>query len=240
MTLFLLSCILVVSHIVETITGFGATVIALSLGAHLLPVRDLVGILVLLAWIQSAWIFARGFRHIHAKLLFTRILPFCALGFPLGIWSFRVLGGQELKFILGAFVVCISTLEWLRLVREDALPRPLTRPAALFFLGGGGFFHGLFASGGPLIVYYAGRELPDKASFRATLSVLWLLLNTVLLFSYVFSGRMEGLEFIALCLLPAVAAGILVGELLHLRINEKAFKKFVQVVLFITGISLFL
>jgi uncharacterized membrane protein YfcA len=238
MTLFLLSCILAAAHLVETVTGFGATVIALALGVHFVPVRELVVALVLVGWVQSAWILLRSFRHLHGKLLAGRILPGCALGFPLGVWCFRVAGGEELRLILGAFVVGVSSLELLRL-RKGTGTRPLRPPAGAALLVGGGFFHGLFASGGPLIVYYVSRILPDKAAFRGTLSVLWLTLNSTLIVLYALSGRMEGDgPVLALCLLPAVALGILSGERLHHRVDQQTFRKVVQVVLLFTGITL--
>jgi uncharacterized membrane protein YfcA len=239
MTLFLLSCILVAAHMVETVTGFGATVIALSLGVHLVDVRELVAALVLVAWIQSAWILLRSFRHTQGRLLFTRILPACALGFPLGIWCFRALGGEGLKVLLGVFVTAVASMELRRLYRKNTAARPLSRPAGFGLLAAGGFFHGLFASGGPLIVYYASRALQDKTAFRVTLSALWLILNSVLIAFYIPTGRMAGqAPALALCLLPAVALGILSGEILHSRVNEETFRKIVQIVLLFTGLTL--
>jgi len=106
-------------------------------------------------------------------------------------------------------------------------------------LAGGGFFHGLFASGGPLVVYFASREIPEKGRFRATLSTLWLTLNTVLLISYAFTGRpLAGAATRAAALAPALVAGIVVGEVLHARVDERAFRWIVQGLLFLTGLFL--
>lgn len=239
MTLFLLSCILAAAHLVETVTGFGATVIALSLGVHWVPVRELVPALVLVGLAQSGWILLRTFRQVRWGLLFRRVLPGCALGFPLGAWCFQAAGSQSLRLVLGAFVVGAAGLELLRMAR-GAESRPLPPAAGAALLLGGGFFHGLFATGGPLIVYYAGRALPDKASFRGTLSVLWLGLNSLLVASYARSGQLAEGDgpVLAFRLLPAVALGILAGERLHARVNPQAFRKAVQVLLLGTGIAL--
>jgi len=133
----------------------------------------------------------------------------------------------------------VAVLELVRLVRTDTSPRPLPPAAGVALLAGGGFFHGLFASGGPLIVYYASRILPGKAAFRATLSALWLILNSVLIALYLPAGRLSGgAPALALALLPAAALGILAGEALHARVNETLFRKVVQVVLLFTGLAL--
>jgi len=241
MTLLALACILAASHTVETLLGFGSTVIALSLGAHLLPVRELVPVLVLVGWIPSVWIFCRSFRHIRWKLLFRQILPFAALGFPLGIWCFRVLSGDHLRLLLGAFVTAISALEFFRSRRTGFEAAPLGPRTGAILLAGGGFFQGLMATGGPLIVYRVSREITEKGAFRGTLSVLWLTLNTILIVSFFISGQI-GAESpaLALSLLPAVFLGIFLGEFFHLRVNQAVFRLFVQIVLFLTGVSLLL
>jgi uncharacterized membrane protein YfcA len=239
MSLLLLTCIIIAAHIVETTTGFGATVIALSLGVHLVPLEVLVVALVLVGWVQSAWLVSRGFSHIQWKLLVTRILPLCALGLLLGMWCFHELGSKTLKLLLGAFVVLVSSMELRRLFRKGSGSRVLPVPTGLAFLVCGGFFHGLFASGGPLVVYYATRELDEKKSFRVTLSVLWLLLNSVLIGSYCLSGDLDTRALVlAVSFIPALVCGIVVGEFLHTRVNEIAFKKLVQTVLLFTGIFL--
>ena len=46
--LFLLGCILVLAHSIETVLGFGSTLIALAFGIHLLPLETLVPMLVVL------------------------------------------------------------------------------------------------------------------------------------------------------------------------------------------------
>jgi len=61
MPVVLLSLIIVAAQIVETVTGFGATVIALALGVHIVPIETLVVALVLIGLLQSLWLVARGF-----------------------------------------------------------------------------------------------------------------------------------------------------------------------------------
>ncbi|MDQ1257992.1 MAG: uncharacterized protein QG656_2600 [Candidatus Hydrogenedentes bacterium] len=238
-TLICLFAIIVLAHTIETVTGFGCTIVALALGVYFVPVEVLVVTLVAIGWLQSAWLVARGFRVIRWRLFFTRILPGAALGFPVGIWAFGILDSEQLKLVLGGFVTIIAALELVRLFRSGEVGKPLKPALGFALLGAGGFFHGLFASGGPPIVYFTSREIHDKGAFRATLSWLWLLLNSTLLVTYAVSGRLdrEPLELAAF-LLPALVTGILAGEILHRRVNELAFKKAVQLLLLATGLML--
>ena len=240
-TLALLSGVIVAAQVVETVTGFGATVIALSLGVHLVPLETLVVALVVIGLAQSTWLVARGRRDIRMRLLLTRIVPFCVVGLVAGNALYFALGTGSLKPILGGFVVAIAAFELVRLYRGKAQPGPLRLPASGALLVGGGFFHGLFASGGPLVVYYASRAIDDKKAFRATLSLLWLLLNTVLLISYVAHAQLgSAASMLAASLVPALVLGIAIGEWVHHRVDEVVFRKVVQGVLLFTGLFLLL
>ncbi len=238
-TLCVLAVIVVGAQLVETATGFGATVMALALGAHFLPLDTWVVTLVLIALLQSSWLVARNVRHIELGLLLKRILPLCALGLVVGRMLFSVLDLAGLQVVLGCFVVTVAVLELVRLQRGKAAGAALPAPVAGGLLLGGGIVHGLFASGGPLVVYYVSRRLPDKRRFRATLSLLWLLLNTTLAITHGASGRLNGATLqLAGAILPALVMGIVLGEILHKRMNDLLFRKVVQGVLLVTGVFL--
>lgn len=228
------------AQVMETTIGFGATVIALSIGAQFVPLRELVVALVLIALVQSTWLAVRGRRSIEWRVILTRILPGVAIGFPVGIFGGAFWDESVLKMILGMLVVLVSLKELFLLVRKRE-----SRGGSVWsngaFLAGGGFFHGLFATGGPLIVLYASRRLPEKGRFRATLAVLWLTLNSVLLGSFLVQGRVEASSVLQAALfLPALAGGLLLGEILHARAPEKLFRACVHALLFVIGVLLFL
>ena len=98
---------------------------------------------------------------------------------------------------------------------------------------------GIYAAGGPLIVYYAHRVLTHKSVFRATLSTVWLILNASVFASHLLAGRHTPRSLLTvLGLLPVLAVGIVIGEKLHGRIPERAFRLLVYSVLLLSGTSL--
>ncbi len=233
--LFVLLAVVVAAQTVETVTGFGATVIALALGVHLVPLDVLVVTLVLIGLIQSSWIVLRGRAHVKLRLLLTRVLPPALVGLALGNAAFQWLDASLLEPVLGGFVMAFAAWRLWQLWRKRE-PGSLSGKAGFAWTAGGGFFHGLLAAGGPLIVSYASRVLPERHDFRSTLSSLWLLLNTILLGSYAFHGQLTLRSvYLMILLLPAVALGLFIGEVLHDRIDEILFRKVVQVVLLVVG-----
>ncbi len=236
-SLFLLGCILVLAHTVETTLGFGSTLIALALGIHLLPLETLVPMLVVLGLLQSLWLVGRWFRHIDWKVLLLNILPLAAAGTAIGIFSREIAAENTLKAILGGFIIIVSLAELAVLFIRKTPSGELRWFFGLPLLIGGGIFHGLFATGGPPIVYYASRRLMTQQSFRATLSMLWLVLNTGLAITFLAGGQLDGNKAVmTAAVLPGLAAGVLLGS--FIRVKEFWFKGLTYLFLFFTGFIL--
>ena len=243
MELVFLGLLVLAANVVEATTGFGATILAVTIGSHHFSIDELVVTLVPLNILLSIWIVTRHRRQVDLRRLFTRLVPATLVGVALGVTVFLTAPPEALKRGYGVFVFLFASFELVRILRSrgDAQPRPLSKPAAFIWLLGGGLAQGIFASGGPLVVYYASREIPDKGPFRATLSGLWLVLNIVLLASHAAAGRttVTTLTHSAL-LIPSLAVGILLGELLHHRIPNRAFRIMVFALLILAGGALVL
>ena len=222
----------------EATTGFGATVIALALGIHLYPLGELLPVFVPLGLFVSSWLALRGRAHVAKRLLLGRILPWMGLGLALGLVLFERASGEVLRRAFGAFVVALAALELWRLARESTAPRELPPPAATAALLGAGVMHGMFSTGGPLLVWALGRSIPDKRAFRATLSCVWLVLGSALTTAYTLGGRVDlGTLQATGALLPILAVSIAAGEWAHHRLDERRFRVLVYGLLFASGAS---
>jgi uncharacterized membrane protein YfcA len=226
---------------IEAAMGFGSTVLAVTLAAHLLPLEVLIPTMVSLNLVVSTYIVLRHRGDIAWRVLLARILPTVLFGMPAGMLLFGLGSQTSLKLGFGLFVAALAALELLRGTRgvEEKAPVPLSPAVGTIVLLGAGVVHGLYASGGPLVVYFSSRAIPQKGAFRATLSTLWLTLNLVLMGSFLVRGTYPGealLDFAIL--LPALAAGILAGERLHGRIPQRAFRRIVFALLLAGGVVL--
>ncbi|MDQ3368125.1 MAG: sulfite exporter TauE/SafE family protein, partial [Myxococcota bacterium] len=136
-----------------------------------------------------------------------------------------------------AFGLFVAGLAVLQLVRPSS--RPLAARWRVAFLIAGGIAHGLFGTGGPMIVYVARRRLADKRAFRATLAVLWLVLNVALLINFVALDRV-GPETVDLGLVLALAIipGLWLGERVHRALDPARFERVVWSLLLVAGLAL--
>ncbi|MFT5575633.1 MAG: putative membrane protein YfcA [Bermanella sp.] len=229
-----------IAYTVETVTGFGSIVIALSLGALLLPINAMLPVLVPLNICMTGYLAARHQRNIHWPTLLKLILPMMAIGTVLGYGLRPWLGDAGMRSLFALLVIWFAGRELYRSWKSDTNGVERGGLWTRCWMLMAGVTHGLFASGGPLLVYaLAGVQL-DKARFRATLISVWFTLNSLLTIIFAIDGSL----FIALprvaTYLPILIVGVVIGEWLHSRISEERFKLAVFLLLLLTGCSLFI
>ena len=97
----------------------------------------------------------------------------------------------------------------------------------------------MFGTGGPpLIVYYRFNGV-SKAVFRGNLMAIFLLMTAVRVPSYAAFGLITWPRiWSSFAVLPAVLLGALIGNRIHLRIGEAAFRRLVAVALVAIGLVL--
>jgi uncharacterized membrane protein YfcA len=228
--------VFVLAHLVQGVTGFGAVVLTLSVLAFLFPVKLLVPLLVVVSLVQVAWFAWVGRRHIHwghARI----ILCLSLVGLPLGYLVYRFLPSGVLKIALGVFVVLVAGANLSGVRIKIGIPRFCYYLLNLL----GGFFQGALAAGGPLLIIYTARMIEDKAAFRATLSIVWIVLNSILCLVYVATGGFgeRMLPLIGLGI-ACMVLGTVLGMFVHARIPRKPFRILVFLLLLLSGLALLL
>jgi uncharacterized membrane protein YfcA len=203
----MIALVAVLAFAIEAAIGFGATVFAATLGAYVVPLAQLIPAFVPVNLALSAILAVRGRRVIAWRFLLLELAPPVAAGLVLGL----ALPGARLQPVFACFVIALALLQ---LVRPHRLPRA----ARIAFLFLGGVAHGLFGTGGPLVVYATRGRLADRSAFRATLAVLWLSLNIALVASFHYSWDIARTSlWIAL----ALPVGLVLGERWHRRLPER-------------------
>jgi uncharacterized membrane protein YfcA len=160
------------------------------------------------------------------------------LGAIVGLVGAGLISERLLRLLFGAIVIWFAARSLWFAFNKNAFAKPhsglITRVLTFF----AGISHGLFASGGPLLVYALTGVQLVKEQFRATLSFVWFSLNSALTVWYVINGKAYINADKTLIFIPVVIAAILFGEWLHHRISEALFRKVVLVLLLLAGILL--
>jgi uncharacterized membrane protein YfcA len=220
---------------IEGAIGFGGTVIAASVGAQLVPLPVLLPGFVVVNLALSGYLLTRGRHAIAWRLLLVQIAPPVAVGAAVGIALWHLPAVELLALIFGVFVVGLAAFQLIR----PASTRPLPPALRIVLLAIGGLAHGLFGTGGPMIVYVVRRRLPDKAAFRATLAVLWISLNVALVANFISLGAYtRQTAMLGATVALALAPGLMIGERLHRALDPARFERVVWIVLLLAGLAL--
>ena len=235
--LFLL--IVLLSNIIQCITGFAGTVLAMPFSVILIGDESAKAILNVLGAAASIGVVIPGFRKINKKG-FLKIVGFMLPGIIAGHFLSQMLASavRVAHILLGSIVILFAILNFVKLFSKKEAKKPGPVLSAGILLGSG-LIHGVFVCGGPLLVTYASRRFDDTEEFRSTLSAVWIVLNGIMIFSHWQSGFFDRqtLFLLAISLVILVAA-VLIGNLIAKKLSKKVFLILSYVLMIISGLSL--
>jgi uncharacterized membrane protein YfcA len=224
------------SHVIAGVAGFGNQIITLPLLAMLVGLEAGKCSLVVLGTVMYVILTVRWHQRINYREL-AIIAVLAGVGVVIGMVLFERFEHHEraMRVALGVFVLVFGVQGLIAPTLMRLVPTPVARGLVLV----GGIVHGVFTTGGPLMVIYSQRAMPHKSEFRTTLGVIWLILNVVLMGGWSVS-RSWSPATVPLCLvgLPFVFAGLTIGEYLHHKLDGPAFQAFVNVLLVMNGVLL--
>jgi uncharacterized membrane protein YfcA len=234
---FVVVClILAVAEMVYVLLGFGAGLIAVGTMALLLPeLKDAVVLLLLVNLPAELYVVRSSWQKISWRGVMVIFIG-VGIGIPLGTWWLRWGDARFLLVVLGVFLVAVGAVFlFIRSRPSNRIPGWAAAPIGVV----SGVLTGLFGTGGPPLILYYQLSGSDKAAFRGNLMAIFLLMTTVRVPSYAAFGLITAPRlWSALAVLPAVIAGALVGNSIHLRIEETTFRRLVSAALLIIGLLL--
>ena len=235
--LFLL--VVFLTNIIQCITGFAGTVLAMPFSVMLIGYDAAKAILNLLGLLASVYIVIICFKHINKKEL-GKMTGIMLAGMAAGMYLKRFFTANPslLYKTLGMIVIAFAVMNSVKFFRhrED---KELPAPVSVILLVLSGVVHGMFVCGGPLLVTYASGKLKDKDEFRGTLSAVWIILNGILFVSDIIGGSFDA-PTVRLTLISAavLAAALVAGNLISKKMSRKVFLILTYVLMLISGISL--
>lgn len=217
---------------VQVIAGFGFALLCMPIMTLAVPVEQAVVVSTLLGMVSTT---SQGwhFRADARRPLVRRLTLAAFVGMPLGLVILNVVDDRTLKVVLG-IAVLVATAMLVRRINLSHVGHHLDY--------GAGFLSGvlntsLSTNGPPLVFDLQARHLaPDE--FRATITMVFALSNTVGLTLFLIDGKVtvDGLQA-ALIALPAWALGLALGWPVRKHVHGERFRWMVLVLLFAAGTS---
>ena len=252
---FLFYFVIFLSNIIQGITGFAGTILAMPFSLRLVGMDVAVPVLNLLGFLSGVYVFSGNRKSVDKKVL-RHVVIVMGISVLMGLFIKNLLSGRPrlLYYILGVIVIIIAVVGLCRILLKkakmlgdeddlDSLPSGGVLKASVLLeilLVAAGIVHGMFVCGGPLLIGYLTRKLPEKAAFRATISTIWIFLNGIILISQI-AGGMWTPQLIKTTLisLPFLFSGMFIGGVMYRSMSQRFFVILTYILLFIAGLSLF-
>ena len=228
--------IVLLAYTVFAASGFGSTLIAVPLLAHLLPIKFVVPLVVLLDFAGAVSIGLRFRSGIDREEL-KWMAPALLVGVLLGTAALLRSSPQLLLSALGLLVAAYGCYSVFANPPSGTVPRWTGLVAGLV---GSTMASSFGAGGGPLYMMYLSRRITDKTRLRSTISAVFAVTITlrVVLFAFAALFFQEGLISLALLLAPFIFLGLFLGHRLHLRLTRETMLKCIGMLLTLAGLSL--
>lgn len=214
------------AYTLQAITGFAGNIFAMPVGTHLLGLSSSVAVLNIMGFFACGLLAILNLKHVCWRQL-GKIVGVMTPFVILGIWLDTLLPLDVLLHIFGLVIIAIGLRNLL-----SRKQRFMPEWALWIVLAGAGLIQGMFVSGGALLVIYAVQKIGDKQQFRATLSMVWMILNGMYAVIAFFQGSFTGdvLITVGICIPLAVLATV-VGSALQKKISQEKFLKLTYVML---------
>lgn len=230
-----------VAAYVQTLTGFAFGLVMMGVIAlvGLLPLPDAAAMVGMLTLVNATQMLILGGWHKVARrelrLILIASLPSLLVGYALLEWLADT-QADLLKIGLG-LVITLSSLQLA--FRPAALAKPSSDASFVGFGIVSGLMSGLFATGGPPLVYHLFRQPLPHERIRETLVAAFGAAQVVRLAAVVASGNLPSMSPMALVLaVPAVMLTTYAARRWPPPLSQQAMRRIVFVLLFLSGLSL--
>lgn len=233
--IFLIILIAILSALIQGCTGFGFSIIAMSLLPQVMPYKYASMVTAISSIIMIMAITLKLRRFVNFKLM---LYPLISSTFTSFVGVFALMSGSDMfmRRLLGLVLLLMSVFFIFYNDKIHISPTPING----FIVGAiSGFFSGLFNLGGPPMVAYFLSATKDKMEYNATLQCYFVFNGAVILALHLLMGNFNSqiAQYSGIALV-GVVIGTLIGYSIFRKISLQAIRKIVYGFTTIFGIYL--
>lgn len=232
--LIVLVSIVLVASLLQTSTGYGFSIIGTPFLLLMYPAHTAIQINIVLSICLSAFMIFNIRKEVDTSL-FIRLIKGSIVGLFFGIFIYLYLDIHVLKMGVGLLIIVLTVL----LIFKLTIRRTRNKDLAA------GGISGLLTTsigvpGPPLLLYFSGARI-DKVTLRSTTLAYYLFVYSAsLVMQITFGGTNKEIWIDSMLALPALFAGIFLGQLLFKWISQETFRIITYIILIFTGVYLFI
>jgi len=226
------AAVLAFAAAVQMTSGFGFALVAVPLLALVTGPHTAILLALLSGTLFNAWQAVEGRGHRDVSVI-ARVLGGAVLGLPLGYAVFRHTDPGPLTVMVGVLVL-VAVVVLARGWQFPAVSRSTDVATGLLT---GVLTTSTGTNGPPIVTLLQARRLPPK-EFRATVTLVFLVLNLAAITVFSVTGALTGeVLMTALWCVPALLVGGWVGYCARTLLPPEGFRRLVLVLLTVAGVT---
>lgn len=216
--LFLYFFIILAASILQTSTGFGFSVMATPFLLLLFTPQEAMQINIILSLVISFSLIWKVRHDIDVALL-KKVMIGSVVGAPFGSILFALVDVTTFKLLIAILLIGLTIL----LIKNLSIQQTRSRDYGVGFISGM-FTTSIGMAGPPLLLYFASTHR-NKETIRAVSLAYYIFIYLISLLSQViFEGTSKMVWVYSMYALPIVFLGLIFGQMLFTRLNQKLFK----------------
>jgi hypothetical protein len=222
-----------VGFYVQTVVGFAGSLMALPILLLGMDLPNAIAYISIFYLFSSAFLITKEWHNID-KTIILKLAITSVIGVILGIVVLTFSKPIVLKKALGVFI-----LIYVAYVSFGKKKVELNKGGIISFGVLAGFFSGVFSTGGPLYVMCIENTVREVKAFRATMIGVLGLVTITRVPALAVSGILNFNHLkMSLIVFPVFLFAQFLGKRTFKKIDEKAFKRFLMILLCISGLLL--
>lgn len=217
-----------IGYFVESIFGFGGTILAYSIAGFFMDIKDLIFVAIFMGTFTALFIIISDFKNIDYRM-FKKIILHNLPAMFLGVYLVDILNSYILMkiFALTLFYFAYQIYYDIK----------VSKKMQIILLHVNGLIHGLFGTGGPLAICVTKHEFQNKSQLRVTFALFFLVTDLMKFIQFYVQGTfnfstLQTIWWAPLLLIISIYAGFKV----HKLISEKVFRIGLSILLLFSAI----
>jgi len=226
------SVIIFISCLIQGITSFGFSLVAVPLLSMFLSLKLIVPLLVIFSFILNSIILIKLKDYINFKEIYLLILS-AIIVTPFGASLLINVDERILQLVVGILVVFSAIMFKTGFNIKVKNEKLAYIPVGIL----SGILNGAVSLSGPPVILFLTNQDKDKQVFRATLTSFFWILNIVTIFVFFNKGLInENVMKSAFQLLPSLLIGSVLGVKIGNKVKEDNFKNLTILLMTIMGV----
>ena len=226
-TIALIACF---AYAIESIFGFGGTIIFLGLSGFFFDFNSLLKLAMIVGLSSGLAVLIQSYKYASLKHL-IKILIYTIPGALIGTYFISYFASDILIKIFALILIVYGCFNLF--FPEIKFPQFLKS----FFVILGGFIQGIYTIGGPFVLMGYKDNFSSKQELRSTMAGYFFIINSLRAIFFVFMGG-SYLEIVKIYYPIAllVMLSVWLGYFIHKQIPEILFKKIIIIAITLIGV----